>query len=440
MALFAGSNGFAMKFKCSDNIFTLKLHFEFAQAFSGPAALTPEIIRNYEKKVKDEFSSINRFDSPYIMKAHKYFFIDNKSEPKSFNLYDNIEAVARRKVEKISIEREDAEYLQKYPEWLGIKGGFLPYFGGLILENISNNFKDLPKENPILMEMFYQYVSGLKAINDAGFVHKDIKPDNLMYNDISGKLQAKIIDMGELYDLMNEKKPFTPASQELCNTKDVEVLQELTKLPPFEATRSRNAKTTSIINKINKSYDLFCLSSSFISLYGKVISEPFLEILKKATNEDYSKRIDNDGALELVSALIKSKNGALEQVSAPIESKNGALEQVSAPIKPKNGGKKTRKNKQRSKKRKYRQAGGSMQIFLKSLTGGISTLDVEDSDTIETVKAKLQDKVGIPPDQCCIAGQGNKWLEDNRTLSDYNIKKETILSWAPCSRGGSRKK
>ena len=79
--------------------------------------------------------------------------------------------------------------------------------------------------------------------------------------------------------------------------------------------------------------------------------------------------------------------------------------------------------------------GGGMQIFIKTLSGKTITLDIEKTDSVESVKRKIEEKEGIEVGQQRLVF-GGKQLEDNYTLGDYNIENDSNIHLVLRLRGG----
>ena len=76
------------------------------------------------------------------------------------------------------------------------------------------------------------------------------------------------------------------------------------------------------------------------------------------------------------------------------------------------------------------------QIFVKTLTGTTSTIDLEGVTTIADIKRKLNEKEGVPADQMRLVFAG-KPLEDSRNITDYNISAESTIYMLLRLRGGA---
>ena len=80
----------------------------------------------------------------------------------------------------------------------------------------------------------------------------------------------------------------------------------------------------------------------------------------------------------------------------------------------------------------------NMQIFVKTMTGKTITISISPEDKIFVLKFFIQLSEGIPPDQQRLVFAGRQ-LEDNRSLADFNIQKESTIHWVLRLRGGNTK-
>jgi ubiquitin len=79
---------------------------------------------------------------------------------------------------------------------------------------------------------------------------------------------------------------------------------------------------------------------------------------------------------------------------------------------------------------------GGMQLFVKTLTGKTVSIEVEEGESIEDVKAKISEKEGIPPEQQRLIFGGQQ-LQDAKTLDDYDVGEDATLHLVLRLRGGN---
>ncbi|MBA3238103.1 MAG: hypothetical protein H0T62_07115 [Parachlamydiaceae bacterium] len=76
----------------------------------------------------------------------------------------------------------------------------------------------------------------------------------------------------------------------------------------------------------------------------------------------------------------------------------------------------------------------SMPIYVKTLTGATLLVDAKPQDSIDNIKQKIQDISGVPPDQQSMKFKG-KYIQDGKTLSNYNIVAFQVIHLVPLLRG-----
>jgi len=286
--LFAGSNGFALQFRCkTGSYYTVKIKMEYEQVYSG--LMTDEGKAAYKAGILAEYNAINTFNSRHIMRAFKYFYFS----PSASSFYVKEEGKRDHVIPVADLTNPNYKMIR--PANADNPQDLIPYFGGLILEAVQKRFVELPANADVIKTVFKHYLTGLNEMNTKGFIHNDIKPDNLMYNKsrTAAGVDAyfgKIIDLGEIYDVKRSAKVYTAASQEYAPLRDIAKLQELIALPPAAATRSKAIDTQ--ITSIVMRYDLYCLAKSFLKQYPtlETLSKPLHTLLTRCVDEDYTTR------------------------------------------------------------------------------------------------------------------------------------------------------
>jgi len=306
--LFKGANGFALKFICENgSTYTIKLIFNTEQMY-GNVQTFATFERTALPKICNEFTSINNFNSDYIMKAHKYFLYDGTQ----FILSSQCGVPRRTDIERIESDRNKKIVTVEAEAVTPMFSGLLLEYVQQGLEKILTNAAILNKKN--IITLFLHYLRALDTISENNYIHKDIKLDNLMFNITPGNsVIGKVIDFGETYLLktVNDAvgfKDFEPSTLESSPmSSDVPALRRIS--ASQIATRSTTAEQSLIIDEIRVKYDLYSLSKTFkeklIPRIDGIDFSDFIEnVLVPGSKEDYTERINIETAIAITLSLL----------------------------------------------------------------------------------------------------------------------------------------
>jgi hypothetical protein len=326
-----GKETVSITFKCNENtnlILKAYINFDFVK--------TNETYNGYRVRMSNpniwgpvkEFNNISNFNSPYIIKAYKYFFFDGKNcelssivPPKPSSDLTIIEVLGEKAPKITEQAAIAAGWAMKHRGQ--INSDMIPWFSGIILEQGRYNiYQDLEKHYSKIDDLFNlykQYLRGIIEFGAKGYIHTNLHWDNLLYNydELTRKFTAKIIHVHKIYNIEDPNKltKFIGARIAVTPVQDKQfMISKTAELPnPVKATQLLNDNKQEIL-KIRYSYDLYGLSKSFQKLLEKIErkihSSPeiarlniFKTLLQDATNENFLTRINNDEALQRISEL-----------------------------------------------------------------------------------------------------------------------------------------